>query len=240
MQEPGYRQEESGQVGGKTGEVYLDMATLSYLFSLFRLGLGNVQFIEDNIQNFQAPFDVGLSLHACGVATDIAIQKSVQARAVYISIPCCVGKVAHHDSERAERTCGDITYPRSREYVNVGCTLAEYLHIARAADFGHHGFDDATVDEVSEVVGVQKTTCDASSEASQKSAKAEALTDARRLSKRLIEQDRNFYARGHNYVVHMSLCFPTSCTPKNDILVGIPGERHNFISSFEEWTKIIS
>lgn len=37
-----------------------------------RLNLSNVKFILGNIQNFNESFDVGLSLHACGVATDIA------------------------------------------------------------------------------------------------------------------------------------------------------------------------
>lgn len=191
-----------------------------------RLNLSNVKFILGNIQNFNESFDVGLSLHACGVATDIAIQKSVEARAVYISIPCCVGKIAHHESDRDERSCGDITYPRSQEYSSVGCSLSKYLVIAKAADFGHHGFDDAT------------QGCDAKCDCSEEvKSKGDILTDTRRLAKRVIEQDRNFYARRHNYRTFMTLCYPVSCTPKNDIIIGIPDDKQRDVDSFERWTR---
>ena len=184
---------------------------------------------------------MGISLHACGVATDIAIQKSVLSRAIYISIPCCVGKIAHHNSSRSERSCGDLSYPRSQEYVTLGCSLPDYLHVAKAADFGHHGYDDANA---SAKQGNGKDTgaaeCTQQGEVSEvNNSKVEVLTAARRLSKRVIEQDRNFYARGHNYVILMALCYPTSCTPKNDILIGIPDERQGSIALFDDWTKVL-
>jgi hypothetical protein len=180
----------------------------------------------------------------------------VQARAVYISIPCCVGKIAHHESDsgRAERSCGDLTYPRSQEYVSLGCSLPEYLHVAKAADFGHHGYDVAQAGDCSgncvctgDSGGVGKqqgsgggggrSRSRGSSDAHTSSGKVEALTKARRLAKRVIEQDRNLYARGEGYVIHMALCHPTSCTPKNDILIGIPDERQDSIATFNDWTR---
>jgi hypothetical protein len=206
-----------------------------------RLKLVNVRFIADNIQTFEENFDIGISLHACGVATDIAIRKSVKARAMYVSIPCCVGKIAHHDSLRSERTsCGRITYPRSQEYKTLGCSLPEYLHVAKAADFGHHGYDDTS----------SSRTCDHKESSEHKdcadmrggeasAGKIEALTEARRLSKRLIEQDRNFYARGEDFTTYMSLCHPISCTPKNDIIIGIPNERQTVVTTFDDWTRIV-
>lgn len=208
----------------------------------YRLKLANVRFISDNIQNFRETFDVGISLHACGVATDIAIQKSVEARAVYISIPCCVGKIAHYDSRRSERSCEGITYPRSQEYVSLGCSLLDYLHIAKAADFGHHGYDDGSAGKCCEIASdVDTLVLERQEEGhtvTKNSDKGKALTEGRRLSKRVIEQDRNFYAKGHNYSIYMVLCYPISCTPKNDILIGIPEEGHGSIATFNNWTKV--
>lgn len=123
--------------------------------------------------------------------------------------------------------------------------------MAKAADFGHHGYDDATATAaVSSNVNAdvnappRKQCCDNNTGVTDETSsgsnnKLEALTEARRLSKRVIEQDRNFYARGHNYAIHMALCHPTSCTPKNDILIGIPEERHGSITTFRDWTKVI-
>mmetsp|Transcript_3795 Transcript_3795/g.6856 ORF Transcript_3795/g.6856 Transcript_3795/m.6856 type:complete len:300 (-) Transcript_3795:199-1098(-) len=196
-----------------------------------RLQLTNVRFITDNIQNFHETFDIGISLHACGVATDIAIQKCVLARAVYVSIPCCVGKIVHYDSDRAERSCGDVSYPRSAEYRAAGCSLLKYLVIAKAADYGHHGFD----------TGGQSEYTDSSDGRSAVGGGADmggALTAARRLAKRVIEQDRNFYARGQEYRTFMTVCHPTSCTPKNDVVIGIPAEKTHDVAVFEQWIAI--
>lgn len=220
-----------------------------------RLKLTNVRFISDNIQNFNERFDIGISLHACGVATDIAIKKSVLSRAVYISIPCCVGKIAHHDSDLSERSCGDmdICFPRSKEYAEAGCSLAKYLVLAKAADFGHHGFDDVAArsctsdcdcdcdnqdDEEGSAQARPVGTPPHDGEERSGGGRRDALADARRLSKRLIEQDRNFYARGHRYTTFMTLCFPTSCTPKNDILIGIPDEMQPAVAVFGRWTQV--
>ena len=196
---------------------------------MLSLQLTNVTIISDNIKNFNEDFDVGISLHACGIATDIAIQKSTAARAVYISIPCCVGKISHHDSNRLDRESGGICYPRSQMYISIGCTLHDYLRIAKAADFGHHGYD-----EISHNVGGAASTRRVSTD------KAKYLMDSRRLSKRVIEHDRNLYAKENKYVVYMSICHPLSCTPKNDILIGIPSEMETSISCFTEWIGILS
>ena len=40
-----------------------------------RLGLKNVTFYHGKIEEYDGKFDVGMSLHACGVATDLAFLK---------------------------------------------------------------------------------------------------------------------------------------------------------------------
>ena len=38
------------------------------------LGLTNCRFYQGNMDYFKGRFDIGVSLHACGVATDLVIQ----------------------------------------------------------------------------------------------------------------------------------------------------------------------
>jgi hypothetical protein len=53
----------------------------------------NVRIIQGDIRDFHAPFDLGIALHACGIATDIVLQKCVEQLAAFVLCPCCVGKV---------------------------------------------------------------------------------------------------------------------------------------------------
>ena len=57
-------------------------------------GLANVRVVEGRIEDFDQPFDVGIALHACGAASDFAMEKCVAARAAYVVAPCCVGKIS--------------------------------------------------------------------------------------------------------------------------------------------------
>lgn len=92
-----------------------------------KLRLTNVKFYQCNLDYFKGDFDIGASLHACGVATDLVIQHCIRRRAVFVSCPCCYGSL--HD-------CHHITYPRSetfRERVDT----RDYLVLGHAADQTH-------------------------------------------------------------------------------------------------------
>ena len=56
---------------------------------------------------FNGAFDIGVSLHACGVATDLVIQKCIKNSASFVSCPCCYGSVQENHM---------VTYPRSQEF----------------------------------------------------------------------------------------------------------------------------
>lgn len=82
-------------------------------------GLGNVTGVTGSIEDYHANFDVALGLHACGSATDYAMDKvgcltfasgiadlsdgcdkmwhvtcqAIANRAAYVMCPCCVGKL---------------------------------------------------------------------------------------------------------------------------------------------------
>ena len=71
------------------------------------LGLSNCRFYQGNMDYFKGRFDIGVSLHACGVATDLVIQACIRNGASFVSCPCCYGSVqANHM----------LSYPRSNVF----------------------------------------------------------------------------------------------------------------------------
>ncbi|KAG8040605.1 hypothetical protein G9C98_002601 [Cotesia typhae] len=72
-------------------------------------------------------FDIGTSLHACGVATDLVIQHCIRSKAIFVSCPCCYGSI---------QDCHHITYPRSNLFKN-NINLRDYLIVGHAADQTH-------------------------------------------------------------------------------------------------------
>ena len=91
-------------------------------------GLGDrVAVALADVASYAEPFDVGVALHACGEATDMALAavRACSARAFAV-VPCCVGKLAQarvHDK-----------FPRSRAAAQAGVSRQEFLMLARAAD----------------------------------------------------------------------------------------------------------
>ena len=51
-------------------------------------------------------FPPGTSLHACGSATDLVVDKCIMAGASVVSCPCCYGGVT--------TSLGVVSYPRSQ------------------------------------------------------------------------------------------------------------------------------
>ncbi|XP_063225131.1 glutathione S-transferase C-terminal domain-containing protein homolog [Bacillus rossius redtenbacheri] len=146
-----------------------------------RLGLPNVTFCQCNLDYFCADFDVGASLHACGVATDLVIRRCVRHGAAFVSCPCCYGSVQDNHV---------LSYPRSRALRDAGMTPREYLVLGHSADQTHGD--------------------------------ADAKTGQGRLCMGLIDADRCLQAREHGYTVSLAKLVPPSCTPKNNLLVGVP------------------
>uniref|UniRef100_A0A3P8T5C1 Glutathione S-transferase C-terminal domain-containing protein n=1 Tax=Amphiprion percula TaxID=161767 RepID=A0A3P8T5C1_AMPPE len=56
-----------------------------------QLGLKNIGFIQANLDYFTGPFQIGVALHACGVATDMVMEHCIQAGAAFVISPCCYG-----------------------------------------------------------------------------------------------------------------------------------------------------
>ncbi|OQR92230.1 glutathione S-transferase C-terminal domain-containing protein [Achlya hypogyna] len=167
-----------------------------------RAGLTNVSVFCGRVEEYTAPFDVGIALHACGEvsffgfiqktqrqikATDMVLDKCLAASASYVLAPCCVGKIKHSILE----------YPRSASLQSV-VTRSEYEILAKAADFGHSGHSALAVN---------------------------AANLNRRKCKSVLETDRNLRAIQDGYTAAMYIMHPFDATPKNDILVGLPSHR---------------
>ena len=62
------------------------------------------------IEDYSPAFDIGVAVHACGLATDYAQLQCVARRVPYLLVPCCVGKI-NIDVSVASR----YSYPRAQK-----------------------------------------------------------------------------------------------------------------------------
>ncbi|XP_068247780.1 glutathione S-transferase C-terminal domain-containing protein homolog [Palaemon carinicauda] len=92
------------------------------------LKLKNVEYLQCNLDYFQGTFDLGVCLHACGVATDLVMQKCFEQKAKFVCCPCCYGGV---------RPNHILEYPRSKTYKDIPLTLEDYLILGHTSDQTH-------------------------------------------------------------------------------------------------------
>ncbi|KAB0803468.1 hypothetical protein PPYR_00438 [Photinus pyralis] len=144
-----------------------------------KMNLSNVSVVQSNLDYFNARFDLGLALHACGVATDLVIQACIRNKADFVCCPCCYGGI---------HNCHHLSYPRSERF-RSSLEYKDYLIISHSADQTH---------EEENVKTAQGYLC-----------------------MNLIDTDRSLYANECGYKMHLSKLFPSSCTPKNNLLVGL-------------------
>ena len=88
-------------------------------------GVSNITVVQCNVGRFHAPFDIGICLHGCGVATDLVLAKCVAASACFVVAPCCYGAV---------RNVRSVVYPRSDVFRTARLDYPEYLAVGHAAD----------------------------------------------------------------------------------------------------------
>ncbi|XP_044202988.1 glutathione S-transferase C-terminal domain-containing protein [Thunnus albacares] len=88
------------------------------------LSLGNIGFIQANLDYFTGPFHIGVALHACGVATDMVMEHCIQAGAAFVISPCCYGFVPNAIK---------FSFPRSKRFQET-LTYKEHMILCRFAD----------------------------------------------------------------------------------------------------------
>lgn len=142
------------------------------------MGLKNVLFFQCNLDFFIGRFDIGVGLHACGIASDLVLDKCLNANAKFVLCPCCYGSL--HATDR-------LVYPRSRIFSSI--SIDQYLCIGHAADQTHEEHP----------LTVRGAKCMA-----------------------VIDSDRGRLAEEYGYTVTLSRLKPLNCTPKNNLLIGVP------------------
>ncbi|XP_059507317.1 glutathione S-transferase C-terminal domain-containing protein isoform X3 [Stegostoma tigrinum] len=88
------------------------------------LKLNNIWFIQANLDYFTGPFEIGVALHACGVATDMVIDHCMKAQAAFVISPCCYGFI---------QNTVKFSFPRSQKFRNI-LSYKEHMILCRFAD----------------------------------------------------------------------------------------------------------
>lgn len=145
---------------------------------VLEMGLKNVYSFQCNLDFFMGKFDIGIALHACGIASDLVLDKCLKANAKFVLCPCCYGSL--HATDR-------LVYPRSTTFCSV--PIDKYLCIGHAADQTHEDHP---------------------------------LTKRGARCMAIIDSDRGRLAEEYGYSVTLSNLKPLSCTPKNNLLIGVP------------------
>lgn len=166
-----------------------------------KCNLSNVLIYDGDINSIldAYSFDIGVSLHSCGQFTDIALQLCKKIGASFVLVPCCYGQIARPPPFYINGI--NISVPS----VGLSCvdiTPDDFKLIASGADYN--------VASNSDSVG----TLD--------------FQIAKRCM-RLIDVDRLYQISQSSNVKYttFALCslFPLSCSPKNNVIVGITDKK---------------
>ena len=82
------------------------MMILQYLYPYLLFYL-----VQCNQDYFHEKFNLGVCLHACGVATDMVLKQCIENEAHFVICPCCYGGI---------QDTHFISYPRSQHFRNAG------------------------------------------------------------------------------------------------------------------------
>ncbi|XP_078267709.1 glutathione S-transferase C-terminal domain-containing protein [Rhinoraja longicauda] len=88
------------------------------------LELPNIWFLQANLDYFIGSFEIGVALHACGVATDMVINHCIMAQAAFVVCPCCYGFI---------QNTVKYSFPRSQRFKSV-LSYKEHMVLCRFAD----------------------------------------------------------------------------------------------------------
>jgi len=183
--------------------------------------LPNLSTYYGSIQTYPHEFDIGVSLHACGEASDLVLRKCLNQKASFVVCSCCCGKLQSEAKNPYvfQSTGGnekEISYPQSKKMI---------ASLEKGAESNNsHGnpankkqqeiaFDEiAKASDYSEIGDIRKPK-----------------NACRRAAKALVEWDRLLYSKeciecsvSHETPVNviLSRMVPWECSVKNDILIG--------------------
>ncbi|XP_069315193.1 glutathione S-transferase C-terminal domain-containing protein [Eulemur rufifrons] len=145
------------------------------------LGLNNIWFIQANMEYFTGMFNIGVALHACGVATDMVIEHCIKIRASFVTCPCCYGFI---------QNTSKFSFPKSEQFKKT-LSYKEHMILCRFADQ-----TAVQLPPQQRLIGKQ-CMC-------------------------LVDLDRARAAEERGYSVQVISMEPESCSPKNNMIVGVP------------------
>jgi hypothetical protein len=170
----------------------------------------NLSTYFGSIQSYADDFDIGISLHACGEASDCVLRKCLEQKASWVVCSCCCGKLRREalNPYIFQSTGGnekEISYPQSK-------ILSSFMNVTVDNDDGDDNarrFDEiARAADYSELGDVRKPR-----------------NACRRAAKSLVEWDRLLYCKEHGDTdgcvsVVLTRMVPWEASTKNDILIG--------------------
>lgn len=109
------------------------------------LQIDNVSFWQCNLEYFQEKFNIGVALHACGVATDLVLWKCWNIKANFVTSPCCYGKIQNLDV---------VQLPQSQLYRQV-LNIKDFLNVAHCSDQTH----DVNLEKTNVAKSIQGSLC---------------------------------------------------------------------------------
>lgn len=190
--------------------------------------LPNLFTYHGSIQSYSEPFDIGVSLHACGEASDWTLRKCLEKDASFVICSCCCGKLSrdaanpytYHSTGANEN---EIQYPQSKVFATLGqcCNCTTNRDPQSMQRMTPEMFDEiAKAADYSELGDLRKPR-----------------NACRRAAKSLIEWDRLLFAQeclnvgtksssGNGSVV-LTRMLPWEASTKNDILIGWPYDTTN-------------
>lgn len=162
-------------------------------------GIPNLFTFHGSMEAYLDHFDLGVSLHACGEASDLVLRACARVRAQMVVAPCCVGKlnrrvlnpyVYHATGENLPT----ISYPQSLAFQKVIQEPEAWDAVAKAADYS----------DWDEMRSSRNAT--------------------RRTAKALLETDRLlFLQEQYQYCTALVRMDPWEASPKHDILLAWHG-----------------
>ncbi|XP_034527311.1 glutathione S-transferase C-terminal domain-containing protein isoform X1 [Ailuropoda melanoleuca] len=153
------------------------------------LGLSNIWFIQANMEYFTGMFNIGVALHACGVATDMVIERCIKTRASFVTCPCCYGFI---------QNTSKFNFPKSEQFKKT-LSYKEHMILCRFADQ-----TAVQLPPPRRLVGM----------CVHRAAGKQCMC--------LVDLDRAIAAEERGYSVQVISMEPESCSPKNNMIVGVP------------------
>jgi hypothetical protein len=183
----------------------------------------NLSTYLGSIQSYNESFDIGISLHACGEASDYVLRKCLEQKASWVVCSCCCGKLQSNAlNPYTFQSTGinekGVFYPQSKALASFMNTTVDDVD----------DDDDKNIDDSERRRMLLAERFDEVARAADYSELGDARKPrnaCRRAAKSLVEWDRLLYCKEYDadadcVNVVLTRMIPWEASTKNDILIG--------------------